>query len=53
MLPSFDDYLNVKNLRYQSIPPRDIGDQIILQSDSRDTLGDTQPKIVVSDTTFP
>ena len=29
----FDDYLHVKNLRYQLIPSRDIDDQRIMQPD--------------------
>ena len=33
MLPFFDDYLHVKNLRDRLTPSRDLDDQGILQSD--------------------
>ena len=36
MLPSFNDCLHAKNLRYQLIPSRNIDDQRILQSDCPD-----------------
>ena len=52
MLPFLDDYLHMKNLRYQLIPFKDIDDQRILKYDyTRGTLA--QSKVVVSDATFP
>ena len=54
MLASLDDYLHAKNLRYQLIPSRDIDVQRILQTDlARGTPDHIQPKVVVSDATFP
>ena len=45
MLPSLEEYLHAKNLRYQMILSRDIVDQRILQSDwTRGIPGCTQPK---------
>ena len=43
-----------KTLRHQLIPSRDIDDQRNLQFDwSRGTTGNTQPKVLVLDCTFP
>ena len=53
MQPSLDNYLHVKNLRYQLIPFRHIVDQRILQYDwTRSTTGHAQKKLV-SDVNFP
>ena len=53
MLPSLDDYLHAKNQSYRLIHSSDIDDQRILQYDwTRGPTGYTQPKVVVSDTTF-
>ena len=49
MLPSFDDCLHAKNLRYQLIPSRNIDDQRILQSDCPDERNTwPQPKVLPS-----
>ena len=49
-LPFFDDYLQSKNLRDQSIPSRDI----IKKSWARTTTGQSHPpKVVFSDAAFP
>ena len=54
MLPSLDDYLNARNLRDLLILSRDIDDQRILQSHwTRDTIGPTKPKEVISGAAFP
>ena len=53
ILPSIAGYLQEKNLWYSLIPSRDIDDQRILQSDwTRDTTGNTQLKLAVSDPFF-
>ena len=50
MLPSIDEYLHSKNLKYQLISLKDIVDQRILQSDwTRGTPRHTQPKMAVLD----
>ena len=52
MLPFLDDYLHMKNLRYQLIPFKDIDDERILKYDyKRGTF--VQAEVVVSDATFP
>ena len=53
MLPSYNKYLHTENLRHQLIPPKNIVDQRILQSDwTRDTLQHTQPEVKVSGPIF-
>ena len=53
MLPFSDDYLDVKNLRYQLLLSTDIDDQRTLQSDwTRGTTSHTKTKVVVSDASF-
>ena len=53
MLPSLDDYIHAKKLRYQLIISRYTDDKRIMQTDwTRDTNGHTQPKVVISRTTF-
>ena len=54
MLPSPDDKLHEEKLRYQLILSRDLAEQRIPQSQwTVGTPGQTQPKAVVSDATFP
>ena len=55
MTSSPDDYLHVKNQRYQLIPSSDTtADQRMLQSDwTSGPSCHTQSKVVVSDSTFP
>ena len=54
MLPSLNDCVHAKNLRYQLISCTDFDDQKILKFDwTRSTPGQTQPKVVVIDATFP
>ena len=53
MIPSHDNYLHTKNLRYWLIPSSDIVNQIALQSNwMKGAPGHTQPKVEVSDATF-
>ena len=53
ILPSIAGYLQAKNIWYSLIPSRDIDDQRILRSDwTRDTTGNTQLKLAVSDPSF-
>ena len=54
MLPSPDDKLHEEKLRYQLIFSRDLAQQSIPQYHwTGGTPGQTQPKAVVSDATFP
>ena len=54
MLASLDDYHHAKNLSDRLVPSRDINDQRIRQFDwTRGTTSHTQPKVVVTDSTFP
>ena len=49
MLPSLDEYLHAKNLKYQLIPSGDIVDPRILKSDwTRCMLDRIQPQVVAS-----
>ena len=46
MLPSLDDYVHARNLRYQFFLSKDTVDQRILQSDwTTSTTSNTQPKM--------
>ena len=54
MLPSLDENLHEKNLRYHMIPSREIVNLRILQSNwTRGAFDHIQLELIASDATFP